>query len=184
MPARAGAGRLPAMLARATEAPLPDNVAALQALVADLSARLAERDRAVTARDRIIDTLKGQLAALRRRTFGQRSEKLARAADQLELQIEDLEQHQAEQTAPDAVARPAATPEGEPAGGRDRPIRKPLPGHLPREAEELAPPYAACPSCGGALRRIGEDVSEVLEMVPARLQVRRYVRPVMACRCC
>lgn len=185
MPARAGAGRLPAMLARATEAPLPDNVAALQALVADLSARLAERDRAVTARDRIINTLKGQLAALRRRTFGQRSEKLARAADQLELQIEDLEQHQAEQTAPEAAAaRPAATLEGEPAGGRNRPIRKPLPGHLPRAAEDLTPPYAACPSCGGTLRRIGEDVSEVLEMVPARLQVRRYVRPVMACRCC
>lgn len=160
-------------------APLPDDVATLQALVAGLSAQLAEREQAVTARDRIIETLKGQLAALRRRTFGQSSEKLGRAADQLELQIEDLEQHQAERAAAAAPSAPAAQP-----AERVHPIRKPLPAHLPREDEELAPPYAACPGCGEALRRIGEDVSEVLEVVPARLRVRRYVRPVMACRCC
>jgi transposase len=158
--------------------PLPDDVAALRALVGELSARLAERDRDVAARDRIIETLKGQLAALRRRSFGQSSEKLARAADQLELQIEELEQHQAGRTNADAPSAPGADPE------RGHPIRRPLPAHLPREDEELVPPYAACPGCGETLRRIGEDVSEVLEMVPARLRVRRYVRPVMACRCC
>ncbi|MCG5244324.1 IS66 family transposase zinc-finger binding domain-containing protein, partial [Azospirillum doebereinerae] len=103
---------------------------------------------------------------------------MGRAADQLELQIEELEQHQAEQAA--VPAPKAAMPIGECI----HPIRKPLPAHLPREDEELAPPYAACPGCGLALRRIGEDVLEVLEMVPARLRVRRYVRPVMACRCC
>ena len=167
------------MLTPSTGNPLPDDVAALQALVGDLSAQLAERDRAVTARDRIIETLKGQLAALRRRTFGQSSEKLARAADQLELQIEDLEQQQAERAALTVGPKPAT-----PLAARVHPIRKPLPAHLPRETEELAPPYAACPGCGGALRRLSEDVSEVLEVVPARMRVRRYVRPVMACRCC
>ncbi|QCO03324.1 IS66 family transposase [Azospirillum argentinense] len=167
------------MLSHPAGDPLPDDVAALQALVGALSAQLAERDQAVAARDRIIDTLKSQLAALRRHSFGQSSERLGRAADQLELQIEELEQHQAEQAAVPASPK-AATPTGE----RIHPIRKPLPAHLPREDEELAPPYAACPGCGLALRRIGEDVSEVLEMVPARLRVRRYVRPVMACRCC
>lgn len=159
--------------------PFPDDVATLQALVIGLSAQLAEREQAVTARDRIIETLKGQLAALRRRTFGQSSEKVDRAADQLELQIEELEQHQAER----ATAALPSTSAAQPAE-RIHPTRKPLPAHLPREDEELAPPYAACPGCGGALRRIGEDVSEVLEVVPARLRVRRYVRPVMACRCC
>ncbi|MGF7173183.1 hypothetical protein [Azospirillum doebereinerae] len=78
------------MLPHSAGDPLPDDVAALQALVGELSAQLAEREQAVAARDRIIDTLKGQLAALRRRSFGQSSERLGRAADQLELQIEEL----------------------------------------------------------------------------------------------
>lgn len=173
---RGGAGgRVLAMLPRSTEAGGGDDTAALQGRVVELTARLAERDQAVAARDRIIATLKGQLAALRRRSFGQSSEKLSRTAEQLELQIEDLEQ---------SSPPPPAPPEPEGSTAPARPIRAPLPDHLPREREELAPPYPACPGCGGALRRIGEDVSEVLEMVPARLQVRRYVRPVMACRCC
>jgi transposase len=158
--------------------PLPDDVAALQALVVSLTGQLAERDRAVTARDRIIERLKDQLVSLRRRTFGQRSEKLDRLAEQLELQIEDLEQDRANR----ADAAPATSPATVEA--HRHPVRAPLPAHLPREEEELAPPYAVCPGCGGALRRIGEDVSEVLEWVPARLRVRRYVRPVMACRMC
>jgi len=156
---------------------LADDVTALQARVAELTVRLAERDQALTARDHIIETLKAQLAVLRRRHFGQSSERLA---DQLELRIEEMEQRQGE-TAP-------AVPEGagreEPKAERARPVRKPLPAGLPREVEELAPPYAKCPGCGTDLHRIGEDVSEVLEVVPARLRVRRYVRPVMACRCC
>ena len=108
-----------------------------------------------------------RLAALRRRHFGQRSERLA---DQLELQIEQMEQ----------ILERTAAPTAQPV----RPVRKPLPASLPRAEEVLAPPYALCPGCGVELRRIGEDVSEVLEIVPARLRVRRYVRPVMACRCC
>ncbi|MFC5308446.1 IS66 family transposase zinc-finger binding domain-containing protein [Azospirillum picis] len=86
---------------------------------------------------------------------------MGRSDDQLELQIEELEQHQTEHAAA-APSMPAAPAE------RVHPIRKPLPGHLPREDEELAPPYAACPGCGGALRCIGEDVLEVLEVVPAQ----------------
>ncbi|MBP2295094.1 peptidoglycan hydrolase CwlO-like protein [Azospirillum rugosum] len=123
------------MLTPSTGNPLPDDVAALQALVGDLSAQLIVRDRAVTARDRIIETLKGQLAALRRRIFGQSSEKLAWAADQLELQIEDLEQQQAEQAALTAGPKLATPPVA-----RVHPICKPLPAYLPRETKELAPP--------------------------------------------
>jgi len=153
---------------------LSDDVATLQALVARLSAQLS-------ARDRIIERLKEQLDALRRRHFGQSSERLTRLADQLELQIEEMEQHRG-QTAP-AVTLPEP-PEKTPGTGRLHPVRKPLPADLPREEEVLAPPYATCPNCQVDLHRIGEDVSEVLEVVPARLRVRRYVRPVMACRCC
>jgi len=161
------------MLCDPASAPLPDDVATLQALVAGLSAQLAARDREVAARDRIIDTLKNQLAALRRRTFGHSSEKLGRIADQLELQIEELEQHQAEHDGGPTVHETAPPP----ATGRRHPVRTPLPAHLPRVEEELPGPYAACPGCGGALRRIGEDFSEVLEMVPARLRVRRHHPP-------
>lgn len=161
---------------------LPNDVAMLQALVTDLRGQLVEQGRQLAEREQLIETLKAQLAVLRRRQFGRRSEKLGQAADQLELQIEELEQRQAE-TAPLAELEdvgPVATARSH----GTRPVRKPLPAHLPRDSEELTPPYAACPGCGEALRRLGEDVSEVLEFVPARLRVRRYVRPVMACRCC
>jgi len=147
---------------------LPDDVTVLQALVTELTARLAERDQAVTARDHIIEALKAQLAVLRRRHFGQSSERLA---DQLELQIEEMEQRQGE-TTPAALSPESAGQEG-PTAERVRPVRKPLPAGLPREIEELAPPYTKCPDCGVELHRIGEDVSEVLEVVPARLRVRR-----------
>jgi transposase len=163
------------MLTNPAALPLPEDTASLQALVAGLSAQLAARDQAVTARDQIIEVLKAQLAALRRRHFGQRSERLA---GQLELQIEEMEQIL------ERTAAPAARPEPGEAPARPRPVRKPLPADLPREEEVLAPPYARCPSCQVDLHRIGEDVSEVLEVVPVRLRVRRYVRPVMACRCC
>lgn len=161
------------MLTNPAALPLPEDTTALQALVAGLSAQLAARDQAVTARDQIIEVLKAQLAALRRRHFGQRSERLA---DQLELRIEEMEQVLERTTVPAAQPNPAPA--------RRRPVRQSLPASLPREEEVLAPPYALCPGCGVELRRIGEDVSEVLEVVPARLRVRRYVRPVMTCRCC
>ena len=166
-----------AMLDPATSPDPREDVAALKAQVAALTARLDAATRAVAARDRVIETLKDQLAALRRRSFGQSSEKLGHAADQLELQIEDLEQETA------AAEEPVGTATRD-APTRRQPVRAPLPDHLPREVEELPGPYTACPGCGETLRRIGEDVSEVLELVPARLRVRRFVRPVMACRCC
>jgi predicted RNase H-like nuclease (RuvC/YqgF family) len=84
-----------AMLDPASSPDPREDVAALRAQVAALTARLDVATRAVAARDRVIETLKDQLAALRRRSFGQSSEKLGRAADQLELQIEDLEQETA-----------------------------------------------------------------------------------------
>jgi transposase len=164
------------MLTEPADPALPDDVATLQSLVAGLSAQVAGLSVQLNARDRIIEVLKAQLAALRRRHFGPQSERLGRLADQLELQIEEMEQSQ--------VPAAAEVSEEPPQAARERPVRKPLPASLPGEEEILAPPYARCPSCGVALHRIGEDVSEVLEVVPARLRVRRYIRPVMTCRCC
>jgi transposase len=106
--------------------------------------------------------------------FGPSSEKLARQIDQLELQLEDLETNK---TAKPSVAVPHSVPSAQPA-------RKPLPADLPRETETLPPKETACADCGGTLKHLGEDVSEMLEFVPGRFKVIRTVRPKLACNRC
>ncbi|NKB59719.1 MAG: IS66 family transposase, partial [Alphaproteobacteria bacterium] len=69
------------------------------------------------------------------------------------------------------------------AAPKDKPKRKPLPGHLPRNETTLSP-GDACGECGGALKTLGDDVTEELEYVPGRFVVNRIVRPRMACTCC
>lgn len=71
-----------------------------------------------------------------------------------------------------------------PKGQTTKPSRRPLPEHLPRGTRNYPPKQAACPDCGGALKHLGEDVSEILEYVPARFKVIRQVRPKLACACC
>jgi len=80
-----------------------------------------------------------------------------------------------------ALALPAAIVNGEPAA---RPVRRPLPAHLPREVRIYPPKQEACPDCGGELKHLGEDVSEMLEIEPVRFKVIRQVRPKLACACC
>ena len=140
---------------------LPDDIAALKAMVLASQAELRNRDL-------LIEKLKHQLAGLRRQRFGATSE----ALDQLELGIEDEEIAQA------AEAVPEPTP-----GTKRQPKRRPLPGHLPREETVLAP-GERCADCGGRLRRLGEDVTEELEYIPGRFVVKRIVRPRLACGGC
>ncbi len=105
--------------------------------------------------------------------FGRKSEKLDKQIEQLELRLEDLEAQQS--------YRAASTPRvGELATEAVKPVRRPLPDHLPRETETYTPDQNACPDCGGKLRLLGEDVSEVLEYVPARFKVIRQVRPKLS----
>lgn len=127
-----------------------------------------------------IALLRFQLARYRRAEFGRSSEKLEREADQLELAIEALETDQAERL---AAASPIVAAIIESAVEAKRPARRPLPEHLPREDVIHAAP-CACPSCGGALRRIGEDVTETLDYVPGRFKVIRHVREKLSCRAC
>jgi transposase len=127
-----------------------------------------------------IENLKLLILKLKRMQFGPRSEKFSRDIAQLELQLEDLE---AGQTAAEPLpVQPAAAVPNEKAARK--PARRPLPAELPREIETIAPPQEACPDCGGALRLLGEDVSETLEYVPARFKVIRTVRPKLSCACC
>ena len=132
------------------------------------------------------EQLKLRLAKLLRERFGASSEKLRGAIEQLELLLGDLEEQIAE-TAPAELEQPAPSPEAgtAPQAGtaRRKPARRPLPQHLPRDVVEHAPP-CTCPQCGGVLRPLGEDVTEVLEYVPGSFRVTRHVRPKLSCRGC
>jgi transposase len=119
-----------------------------------------------------IEHLKLIIAKLKRLQFGRRSEKLDREIEQLELRLEELQVSSAP-AAPVVSEKPAAPV----------PVRRALPEHLPRTRVEHTP-ACTCPDCGAAMRRIGEDVSEVLDYVPARFRVIRHVRPKLACPAC
>ena len=150
-----------------------DEIAALRH---ELAAARAELGTAAVE----IEHLRAQLAALRRQRYGQSSERLDADIAQLELRLEDLEENEAE--------RQAACPDPALPSGQSRPrakaVRRPLPDHLPREIV-VHEPEAVCGCCEpGKLARLGEDVTEVLEKIPARLKVIRHVRPRYACRVC
>lgn len=149
---------------------LPDDIETLKRLIIDQQTKLDERDHE-------IEHLKLLIAKLRRLQFGRSSEKLDAKIDQLELLVEELEANRAGREARAPEAR-AAQPEQ-----RERPVRRPLPERLPRETVEHVP-ACTCPDCGAAMKRIGEDVAEVLEYVPASFKVIRHVRPKLACAGC
>ena len=139
---------------------------------------LAQREQ-LLSRDTEIEHLKLLIAKLRRLQFGRSSEKLKRQIDQLELKLEELQTSQAENASVQVVLKEAA-----PKTPVKTSIRRPLPEHLPREVRRCLPKQEACPDCGGKLKPLGEDVSEVLEYVPASLKVIQYVRPKLACGGC
>ena len=146
------------------------------ARIAALEASLARANTALAARDLLIDTLRGQIARLRRMQFGASSEKLGREIAQLELALEELE---TESAVPDVKATAVDTPT------RPVPVRS-LPPHLPREeiVHEPASGACTCPDCGGTLRRMGADTHEMLDVMPVRWRVVRQVRPKYSCRRC
>ncbi|MGH7118339.1 MAG: IS66 family transposase zinc-finger binding domain-containing protein, partial [Acetobacteraceae bacterium] len=122
------------------------------------------------------EQLKLRLSRLLRERFGSSSEKLRAAIGQLELWQGDLEEEIAE-TAPVEAEQLTESPASE--GGRRKPARKPLHERLPRETVRHDAP-CTCPECGGALRLLGEDVTEVLDYVPGRFRVLRHVRPKLS----
>jgi transposase len=139
--------------------------------------QLQQKDQQLASRDSEIEQLKLLIAKLQRMQFGRKSEKLEQQIEQLQLRLEALQMNNAEQVA--VLAKPAENVE-RPA----RPARQPLPAHLPREVQTYLPKETACPDCGGALHKLGEDVSEILERVPARCYVIQQVRVKLACGSC
>jgi transposase len=156
---------------------LPDDVGALERIITAMA------QDALAAQTEIA-RLKFQLARYRRAEFGRSSEKLGPGqldrAEQLELAIEALEEDQAERL---AAASPVVAAAIESAGEAQKPSRRPLPEHLPREEVAHTAP-CSCPTCGGALRRIGEVVTETLDYVPGRFKVIRHIREKLSCRSC
>ena len=142
----------------------------------DKDARIAELEAALAARDTLIETLRFQLSQLRRLTFGQSSEKLSLQIEQLELVLEELEgEAEAADARKDEVAR----------AERAAPVRA-LPDHLPRAERRIEPEAGncTCPDCGGALRPLGTDSDEMLDVAPVQWRVIRTVRPKYSCRTC
>ena len=175
-------------------APLPDlntlDAAALREMVVKQHAQISSREEElgrlqeqISSHGAEIERLRLMIARLQRLQFGRKSEKIQRQIGQLELQLEDLEARRAEEQQETEKTRPTAAATELAAAAR-KPARRALPEHLPRQVETHEPAHNDCPACGGALSKLGEDVSEVLEYVPARFQVIRHVRPKLSCTKC
>src|SRR6266852_1383222 len=153
----------------------------LRALILAQHTQLITKDEQLLSREREIEHLKLLLAKLHRMQFGRKSEKLTRQIEQLELRLEELESNRSEKepNAPEPAPVPASsTPTAA------KPTRRALPDHLPRQTRRHEPQETECPECQGELRKLGEDVSEVLEYVPASFVVVRHVRTKLCCTKC
>jgi transposase len=167
---------------------LPTDLASAHALIiaqrqalsaAELRASAAESEAQYRAL--LIEKLKFTITKLRHDRFGQSSERGA-LLDQLALQLADLEADAAQADTAAQMVVTASTPG--PSVERRRPARRPLPEHLPRE-RIVYPAPPACPCCGGTtLRKIGEDVTETLELIPRQWKVVQHVREKFSCRAC
>jgi transposase len=163
-------------------AALPDDIEALKAALIVALAEAAAARAQLSADQALIAHLKLQIEKLNRERFGQRSERTARLIDQLELQLEELEASATEDEL--AAERAAAKTTTVAAFTRKRPSRKPFPEHLPRE-RVIEPAPTACLCCGSErLRKLGEDVTETLEVIPRQWKVIQHVREKFTCRDC
>ena len=169
---------------------LPNDPAALMAVIAALRDELSEERAARRAAETGLqamtleaERLRVQIARLRHQQYGRSSERLAGDVEQLEMRLDDvLADIAAAGGADNAEEETSSGPAPEKAPRRGR---KPLPENLPRrDVEHLPAEGCACRACGGALRKVGEDVTEILEYRPGRFEVVRHVRPAFSCRAC
>jgi transposase len=176
---------------------LPTDLAAAHALILAqrealvvAEAKAAAAESVAKSRALEIEQLKYQIAKLRHEQYGQSSER-STVLEQLELKLSELEEDasEAEAAARLAAQRAKSLPSGlDPrvevkSFERRKPARHPLAAHLPRE-RIVYPSPSACPCCGGTLHKLGEDVTETLEMIPRRWKVIQHVREKFSCRSC
>ena len=171
---------------------LPTDLAAAHAMIiAERAARLEAEAVAASAKaeaanakaaEALISYLKLEIEKLRRQLYGSRSERKARLLEQMELQLEELEAAATEDEL--AAEKAAAQTQTVKSFQRKRPSRKPFPEHLPRERVVIAAPES-CPCCGSnKLSKLGEDITETLEVIPRQWKVIQTVREKFSCRDC
>jgi transposase len=164
---------------------LPDDPAFLKAMIAALQAQNAKMSATLLAHDQLIQSLRLRIAKLKKQVFGKSSEKIEREIEQLELALEDLLIAAAESdTRPIEEANEPA-PVAAVTSTAERIMRR-----RPRVSEKAVrerrefDPGTCCPACGGELRLVGEDASEILDMIAARMKVIEIARLKKSCRCC
>jgi transposase len=175
---------------------LPDDIETLRTALAEANAARAAAEAArevaevelalaqarAAGAEALIQQLKLTIAKYKREKYGQSAER-SRQLDQLELQLEELE---ATATEDELAAQAAAAKAGSvpvKTFERKKPVRAPLPAHLPRERVVIPAP-CSCPACGGKLSKLGEDITETLEVIPRQWKVVQTVRERFSCRSC
>ena len=152
--------------------PVPDDTDALKAALIETRARLSGAEA-------LIEHLQLVIAKMKRAMYGPRSERSQRLLDQLELELEEL----AAAVGEDEAKTDRATIQVQ-SFARGQATRRDFPDHLPRR-RIVHPAPSCCPSCGGTrLSKLGEDVTETLDVVPRQLFVTEHVREKFSCRAC
>jgi transposase len=163
---------------------LPEDIEALHAALLAARAELAVVRAQQSDDQALIAHLKLQIEKLNRDRYGPRSERTARLLDQLELTLEELEAKATEDELAAEMAAAKVTTATVASFSRQRPSRKPFPEHLPRE-RVIVPGPVLCACCGGArLSKLGEDITETLEVIPKSWKVIQHVREKFSCRDC
>jgi transposase len=152
-----------------------------EARLVETCAEAAKAQADLSSTEALISRLKLEIETLRRQLYGSRSERTARLLEQMELQLEELE---ATATEDELAAEKADRTQPVQSFQRKRPSRKPFPDHLPRERVVIAAPES-CPCCGSRkLSKLGEDITETLEVIPRQWKVIQTVREKFSCRDC
>ena len=168
--------------AEAVAASAQAEAALAQAEAARAQAEAANAQADLSSTEALISHLKLEIEKLRRQLYGTRSERKARLLEQMELQLEELEATATEDEL--AAEKAAARTQTVQSFQRKRPSRKPFPDHLPRERVVIPAPES-CPCCGSQkLSKLGEDITETLEVVPRQWKVIQTVREKFSCREC
>lgn len=156
--------------------------AGAQAAAVSAEADAAKARADLSSTEALISHYRLEIEKLRRQLYGTRSERTARLLEQMELQLEELEATATEDEL--AAEQAAARSKIAQSLQRKRPSRKPFPDHLPRERVVIPAPES-CPCCGSdRLSKLGEDITETLEVVPRHWKVIQTVREKFSCRAC
>jgi transposase len=175
---------LPSDLAGAHAMILGERAARVEAerKLVDARTEAANAQADLSSTQALISYLKLEIEKLRRQLYGTGSERKARLLEQMELQLEELEATATEDEL--SAEQAAAQTQTVKSFQRRRPSRKPFPAHLPRERVVIPAPES-CPCCGSRkLAKLGEDITETLEVIPRQWKVIQTVREKFSCREC